>query len=84
MHTKNKNKKHMYNHEIFYPQSYHHIRCSDCNRVSSGDIAGPYGEYSSHAFFTDPEGLGYLCYECYMSVELPLSEFDLEDEYDED
>ena len=82
---KNKNKKnHMYNHELFYPQSSNHLRCRDCNRVSSGEIAGPYGEYSSGAFFTDPEGLGYICYECYMSVESVLSDFDLEDEYDEE
>lgn len=82
-HKKHKN-KHMYNHEILYPQSYHHLRCRDCNKVSSGEIAGPYGEYSSGAFFTDPEGDGYLCYECYMSVEESLSDFDLDDEYDQD
>lgn len=83
---KHKNKPkygHKYQNEIIYPSASHHLRCSMCNQVSSGEIAGDYGRYNSGAFFTDPDGDGYLCYECFWSIEDQMSDYDLEDDYDE-
>lgn len=59
------------------------LRCRICNVVSHGDISGDFGDHSQSAFYSEEDGLGFLCHECYSGYTAVLDDYAIEDEFDE-
>lgn len=57
-------------------------RCNICNKVAKEEIADEDNHYPG-AFSYDPDGYGYLCYDCSSSIASVRTEWEMEEDIDD-